>query len=83
MSKNTNAATVETTVETTATTPEVAKHDVKALMVQLKTKSAVIRHLSGLGLKVGAINKAFEVAGVKMRYQHVRNVLITPVKKTA
>lgn len=85
MSKNT-AAKVETVANTetteTAKVEQVAV-DVKALLETMETKSAVIRHLASTGMKTGDINKAFETAGIKMRYQHVRNVLITPVKKSA
>jgi hypothetical protein len=84
MAKNTNTVKNDEVVTNDTTAPVVEQAapvtDVKVLMEQLKTKSAVIRHLSSLGLKTGAINKAFETAGVKMRYQHVRNVLITPIK---
>jgi hypothetical protein len=55
--------------------------NVSVLMSELKTKSAVIRHLNGLGMKTGEINKAFATAGIKMIYQHVRNVLNQPLKK--
>lgn len=46
------------------------------------TKSAMIRFLYADGMKKGEIAKALsEFYGKDMRYQHVRNVLITPVKK--
>ena len=78
MAKNIKTAQ---TVETEVVQVQEVTHDVAALMEQHKTKSAVIRYLAGQGLKTGAINKAFETAGIKMRYQHVRNVLVTPTKK--
>lgn len=40
------------------------------------TTSSKIRHLTSLGLKRGEIAK---ILGI--RYQHVRNVQITPIKK--
>lgn len=64
-------------------------YDVPALFDQYKTKSAVIRFLNGEGLKTAEIHKVLADAGVtnnagteKIRYQHVRNVLKTPVKNT-
>lgn len=43
---------------------------------QLPTKSAKIRYLHSKGMKRGDIAKQLDI-----RYQHVRNVLITPLKK--
>ena len=40
------------------------------------TKSAAIRHLNAQGWSRSEIAKVMNI-----RYQHVRNVLITPVKK--
>lgn len=80
MSKKSNAAVVEST-ETTTTETSVVTHDIKALMEQYKTKSAVIRHLHSLGMKRGDIVKVFTDGGVKMIYQHVRNVLVQTPKK--
>lgn len=51
------------------------KFDLVALTEKLKTKSAVIRYLSSEGMKRGEIAKLLNI-----RYQHVRNVLIQPVK---
>lgn len=42
----------------------------------LPTTSSKIRFLSGKGLSRGTIAKTLNI-----RYQHVRNVLITPIKK--
>lgn len=53
-----------------------SKHNVEELYKKLQTKSAVIRYLAADGLKRGEIAKLLGI-----RYQHVRNVLITPVKK--
>jgi hypothetical protein len=44
----------------------------------LTTKSAKIRFLDSKGMKRGDIAKKLGI-----RYQHVRNVLVTPIKKTA
>jgi len=52
-------------------------YDVQTLMNQHKTKSAVIRFLHKEGLKRGEIAKLLDI-----RYQHVRNVLVTPLKRT-
>lgn len=46
-------------------------------LTHLTTKSDKIRYLDHLGLTRGQIAKHLGI-----RYQHVRNVLITPVKKT-
>lgn len=51
--------------------------DVAMLLNELKTKSAVIRHLTSLGWKRGQIAKELGI-----RYQHVRNVQLQPLKKT-
>ena len=40
-------------------------------------KSEKIRYLHSLGYKTGEIAKLLDI-----RYQHARNVIITPVKKT-
>lgn len=80
MSKNTNTAKVETT-ETTATAP---KKDltIYGTPADLKAKhgswSAVFRYLTGEGLSTGEVAK---VTG--KRYQHVRNVKVTPIKKAS
>jgi hypothetical protein len=52
-----------------------ARYDA-ALIGTLPTTSAKIRYLDSCGLKRGEISK---VLGI--RYQWVRNVLITPLKK--
>jgi len=67
MSKNAQKATSEAKVVTV---------DVDALMKEHKTKSAVIRYLSGTGMSRSDIAKTLGI-----RYQHVRNVLLTPLKK--
>lgn len=55
---------------------EQPKYDVEALMSEHKTKSAVIRYLDSQGLKRGEIAKLLNI-----RYQHVRNTLVQPLKK--
>ena len=57
------------------TNTEVEVNPVVAHLLALPTKSARIRFLFEQGMSRGAIAK---VLGI--RYQHVRNVLITPVK---
>lgn len=47
------------------------------------TTSGVIRGLHGEGKSRSDIVKLFDAGGQKIRYQHVRNVLITPIKKAA
>lgn len=44
--------------------------------MSLSTKSAQIRYLSAMGKTNSEISKMMNI-----RYQHVRNVLITPLKK--
>lgn len=55
---------------------EVVVQTLDEVLSALGTKSAKIRHLSSIGWKRGAIAKYLGI-----RYQHVRNVLITPLKK--
>lgn len=63
--------------EATTTKAIVAPtYNLEELYKKLTTKSAVIRYLSAEGMKRGEIAKLLNI-----RYQHVRNVLITPVKK--
>jgi type II secretory pathway component PulF len=50
---------------------------VEQLMAKHKTKSDAVRYLSGTGMTTGQIAKF-----MGMRYQHVRNILVTPLKKT-
>ena len=104
MSKNNNRKTNETPVientnidqatDEKLVAPATEDHskktyNVKSLFEEHKTKSAVIRFLSGEGLKVSEIHKLLVEGGIKnnegtndIRYQHVRNVLKTPVQKT-
>lgn len=92
MSKKSNRVTVETVSETEIENlsfdqfesefgpivhPKPTEDTYENLMTTLKTKSAVIRHLDSLGWKRGKI-----ASFMNIRYQHVRNVLIQPLKKT-
>lgn len=86
MAKQTKAVAVEVPVviqpaivQPVVTEVNPINHDYNKLMEELKSKSAVIRFLDAEGHKRGAIAKFM---GIK--YQFVRNVLITPIgKKTA
>jgi hypothetical protein len=49
--------------------------DLDQLLAKMKTKSALIRYLNGCGWSRYRIAQFMGI-----RYQHVRNVLITPVK---
>ena len=61
-------------VKTTDTTE--TRYDA-TMIGTLPTTSAKIRYLDSCGLKRGEISKVLNI-----RYQWVRNVLITPLKKT-
>jgi hypothetical protein len=65
-----------TTTNTTTTTTDAPKFDAAKFIAQHGTKSAAIRALSSQGKTRGEIAKLLDI-----RYQHVRNVLITPVTK--
>lgn len=52
------------------------ERDLESYMSEYKTKSALIRYLDSQGWTRGTIAKFMGI-----RYQHVRNVLITPIKK--
>lgn len=53
-----------------------------AVLASHTTKSAKIRYLDACGMKRGAIAKLLsQVYGKTVLYQHVRNVLITPLKR--
>lgn len=56
--------------------PKTINYDYNKLLEEHKTKSGIIRFLSAEGHERGPIAKFM---GIK--YQFVRNVLITPVKK--
>lgn len=74
MSKNTKTA--EVAVQAEAPLFAMDGTAMAALLEEHKSVSAVIRFLDSKGLKRGDIAK---VTG--KRYQHVRNVLTTPLKK--
>lgn len=52
------------------------KYDIPIKYQGCTSVSSVIRAMAADGLKTAEIHKA-----TKIRYQHVRNVLLTPVKK--
>lgn len=69
---------VELEVSNEVVSQEVSKtYNYDELMTQYKTKSSVIRFLSTEGMKRSEIAKFMNI-----RYQHVRNVLTQPLKKT-
>ena len=81
MAKKTNAVKKESKVQVEAT-PESAAADRKNQLLErvegLSTKSAKIRLLAADGVTTGEIAKTLDI-----RYQHVRNVLTTQLKKGA
>lgn len=54
---------------------DLLAEDVKKVLNELPSKSAKIRFLNAMGMGRGDISRVMEI-----RYQHVRNVLISPVK---
>jgi hypothetical protein len=67
--------TVTETVETTSKVEfDATKYN--ELLAEHKSVSGVIRYLASTGMSRGDISR---VTG--KRYQHVRNVLVTPLKK--
>lgn len=75
----------------TAEAPKPA-YDALARLTELKSKSAVIREMSSQGMKPAEIHKTLKAhkvfnsgkpgfEDIAIRYQHVRNVLNTPVAK--
>lgn len=72
MTKNVEVAVVEAV----ATKVEFVQATYDALLTEHKTVSGVIRHLASTGMSRGDIAKV-----TNKRYQHVRNVLVTPLKK--
>ena len=60
----------------------VQTNDVMAELQNLKGKSAQIRYLDSIGKTRSEIVKIIsELHGKEIRYQHVRNVLVTLLKK--
>lgn len=80
MSKKNEAVAINNE-EVTVAVAEPKVYKIEDLMIEHKTKSSVIRYLHSEGLSRSQIVKIFNDGGVKMIYQHVRNVLITPLKK--
>jgi hypothetical protein len=81
MTKKNLEALAESTVQTTEVSSTPTKTN---YLVEFGSVSGAIRGLFALGKKRGEIAKILtEERGKLVRYQHVRNVLITPVKKTA
>ena len=74
MSKTNTVAATEATVETSKVEFNEAKYN--ELLAEHKSVSGVIRYLASTGMSRGDIAR---VTG--KRYQHVRNVLVTPLKK--
>lgn len=68
----------QTPAATTTDKKEVTGYDLKKLMSEHKSKSSVIRFLAAQGYSRGAIAKFMDI-----RYQHVRTVLVTPLKGSA
>lgn len=52
------------------------EYNIEELYKKLGTKSSIIRFLASEGKSRGDIARMLNI-----RYQHVRNVLITPIKK--
>lgn len=71
----TTTNTTNTTVETTTTRREMTA-EVAAKVKAIPTMSGKIRFLAGSGWTRGDIAHVLQI-----RYQWVRNVMITPVKK--
>jgi len=82
-------AQVEITKQVSAEQPTIETQVSQIASDTSKNVSVRIRELSALGLKMGPIVKALTAAGYKtkngtdIRFQHVRNVLNTPAKKSA
>lgn len=69
--------TTTTKTTTPSTQPTTTKsYDLVELKKKLGTKSAMIRYLLADGNTRGQVSKILNI-----RYQHVRNVEITPIKK--
>ena len=82
MAKKSNAVKKEVKSKTIEATSESAAADRKNQLLErvegLSTKSAKIRLLAADGVTTGEIAKVLDI-----RYQHVRNVLTTQLKKGA
>jgi hypothetical protein len=62
--------------KTNKTTETQVEFNYETLLQEHKTVSAVIRYLASTGMSRGDISRL-----TGKRYQHVRNVLVTPLKK--
>lgn len=61
---------------------QVQNNDLNATLVELKGKSAQIRYLDSIGkTRKEIVTIMSELHGKAIRYQHVRNVLVTLLKK--
>lgn len=56
-------------------------YNVEELMTKFVTKSSTVRYLNSEGLTRSQILKVMKEKFPNMLYQHVRNILITPIKK--
>jgi hypothetical protein len=73
----------ETTKDQKSDTVSMSKAQAKAIE-DLTSVSARIRYLDSEGFTRSQITKMIpNASGNKLRYQHVRNVLVTPVAKKA
>jgi hypothetical protein len=71
------------TQTTEVSTETKVPFDASSFIASCGSLSAAIRSLHADGKSRGEIAKMLSERGKLVRYQHVRNVLITPVKKTA
>lgn len=79
MAKNKqNTQAIEESMDTSEVVVVESTFDADAYIKEKGGVSNAIRQLASEGMARGAIAKR-----LNKRYQHVRNVLITPVKKTA
>jgi len=74
--KNEAIATEIVQTENEVTIKEIS-HKYEDLMIEHKTKSSVVRFLFSEGHNRSQIAKFMDI-----RYQHVRNILVTPLKKS-
>ncbi len=72
--KTNDKTETENTAENTAPVATKTKSDVDKVLEGLTSTSGKIRYLNSLGWSRGAIAKKLD-----KKYQHVRNVLVTPV----
>ena len=66
----------------TKSNPKKPTNSIKDQISKMTTKSEQIRFLNSKGYTRSEISKTLtEYYGKLVRYQHVRNVLITPIKR--